>query len=591
MLQSIQHTTRSTADLLLWVWNAYLRKHLKRLSLATVFMMLQGASLGILSYLIRPVFDEIFANKNETALISVGLAVLGVFVLRGLSGFCQRVIMSAVGERMKFDLQSDLVQRILCLDRQFFNDNPSGDLIARVKEDMARIQGIWTSLLAPGIRDLMSIIALLYVAVTIDWFWTMVVLAGIPLLTVPVLLLQRLVRKFSLTAAEANADVVTRLEEMFHNIREIKLYRLEDQQIERFLNTTAIVKRASVRAEATIAGVPGLVDVVAGLGFLGLLLIAGRDVISEERTVGQFMSFFTAIVLLFDPVKRLGNLFSAWQGIKVSLERARVVFDATPTILDPEKPIEIPNDIGNRSIEFKNVCLELGSQQIIRNLTFVAEAGKTTAIVGPSGAGKTTVFNLLTRIYDPTSGLIRIGDYKLNELTVSRLRDEMAVVAQDSGIFDETIRENIMLGNQVASEEEFAQAAQAAYVTEFASAERGGFDSLCGPRGESLSGGQRQRVTIARALLRNAPILLLDEATSSLDLESEQIVHEAVRHLAEGRTVLVVAHRLSTIQHADKICVMQDGTIAEEGTHQQLMEQNGLYALLYRVQFREITAD
>ena len=587
MSQTIQHSQLPTMLLVKWLWRSYLRRQLPRLLGATSFMAVQGGMLGVLSYLIRPVFDNVFAEGDRGALIYVGLAVFAVFIVRGLSGFSQRVMMAAVGERMKFDLQRDLVIRILALDKQFFEDNPAGDLIQRVKNDLAAIQNVWQGLFAPGVRDLISIGSLLFVALSIDWTWTLIAVAGMPLLTVPVLLLQRVTRKYSLRAAEANASIIVRLEEMLQNIREIKLYRAEKSQEMGFVKTADIVKRATVRTEAAIASVPLLVEVVAGIGFLGILMVAGNDVISGERTVGQFMSFFTAIVLLFDPAKRLGNLFSAWQNLKVSLERVYAVFQSSPSILDPDEPGEFSIDRQGLGVEFKNVWLNLGGQPVIRGLTFSAEAGKVTAIVGPSGAGKTSVFNLLSRIIDPASGTIRVGGHDIRTMKISELRSCIAFVAQDSGIFDESIRGNIMFGNSDADEAQFERAARMARVADFALREKDGYDAKCGPRGELLSGGQKQRVSIARALLRDAPILLLDEPTSALDLESEKLVQEAVFELAKERTVIVIAHRLTTVQTADMILFMQDGSIMEQGRHSELMERNGHYASLYRIQFKK----
>lgn len=587
MNQTIRHKQMPSTFLLRWIWQSYLRRQLPRLIGATLFMAIQGAMLGVLSYLIRPVFDEVFAERNQGALIYVGLAVFAVFVIRGLSGFTQRVMMASVGERLKFNLQRDLLIQILALDKQFFEDNPTGDIIQRIKNDLNDIQFIWQGLFAPGVRDLISIGSLLVVALSIDPAWTLIALAGIPLLALPVLLIQKITRKYSLRAAEAHASILVRLEEILHNIREIKLYRAENSQKSKFMNTALVVKRSSVRTEAAIASVPLLVEVVAGVGFLGILVVAGEDVISGDRTVGQFMSFFTAVVLLFDPTKRIGNLLSSWQHIKVSLERVYAVFQSKTSILDPAAPRELPVNHYGLNIEFDNVGLKLDGSTIINNLSFNAEAGKITAIVGPSGAGKTSVFNLLARIIDADRGAIRIGGMNIRDITISDLRALIAFVAQDSGIFDESIRSNIKFGNVDAEEKDFEHVVGVARVNEFAEREPEGYDARCGPRGELLSGGQKQRVAIARALLKDAPILLLDEPTSALDLESEKLVQEAVFELAKDRTVIVIAHRLTTIQNADKIIFMHDGSVVEQGTHDQLMQLNGYYASLYQIQFHK----
>lgn len=585
MSQTLQHVQLPSAILLRWVWSRYLRPQLPRLIGATFFMSVQGAMLGVISYLIRPIFDDVFAQGDQNALIYVGLGVFAVFVIRGLSGFIQRVMMASVGERMKYDLQRDLVNRIIALDKKFFEDNPAGDIIQRIKNDLSAIQSVWQGLFAPGVRDLISVGSLFVVAVSIDWLWTTIALAGIPLLTLPVLAVQKITRKYSLRAAIAHAEIIIRLEEMLHNIREIKLYRAEESQKQKFMNVALVVKKASVRTEAAVASVPLLVEFVAGIGFLGILVFAGTDVINGDRTIGQFMSFFTAVVLLFDPVKRLGNLFSSWQSVKVSLERVYAVFQSNSTILSPLSPTKLPENRNGFSVKFENVGLELGGHTVIDNLSFTAKTGEITAIVGPSGAGKTSVFNLLSRIIDSDRGTIWIEDRNIKYIELSQLRDSIAFVSQDSGIFDESIRSNIRFGNLNADGDAFEHVVKAARVHDFALREKEGYDARCGPRGELLSGGQKQRVAIARALLKDAPILLLDEPTSALDLESESLVQQAVYELAKDRTVIVIAHRLSTIQNADKIIFLQAGNLAEQGTHNELMKKNGLYASLFRIQF------
>ncbi|MCY4260417.1 MAG: ABC transporter ATP-binding protein, partial [Rhodobacteraceae bacterium] len=358
----------------------------------------------------------------------------------------------------------------------------------------------------------------------------------------------------------------------------------EQSQIGRIINAAIRLRRSTVRVAAGSAGVPLLVDIVAGIGFMGMLLLAGSEVIAGEKTVGQFMSFFTATVLLFDPLRRMGTLFPAWQNIKVSMERIHALLDMHPTILTPPAPIRAPLDIATGDIEFRNVSFNFDNLMVVRNLTFVAKAGKMTALVGPSGAGKTTILKLLTRILDPHSGQILIGGTDIQTLDLNDLRNLIAVVAQDAGIFDESIRQNVLLGNPAASDGELEAAITAAHVKPFTDKLANGLDSPCGPRGSNLSGGQRQRVAIARALLRRAPILLLDEPTAALDSESEALVQEAIDTLESDRTILVIAHRLSTVQNADNILVLDDGRIREQGSHETLLNKSGLYASYYNRQ-------
>lgn len=585
--QKIENESRESGLLARWLWRYYLKKHTPKIIVALVFMSIQGSMLGFLSYMIGPMFDDVFMERDKAALLWLGLAILLIFSLRGFAGLVQRVIMAAVGERVRLELQRDLMRHVLTLDTMFFEANPPGNLMERILGDSANIQSVWSRLVSPAVRDVISLVSLVGVAVAIDPVWTLIAVAGIPLLLGPVVIMQRLTRRYSQVQRKAATAINVRLDEIFHGIRIIKLNIQENRQVDRFLKSAHVRRRASVRTEASQASVPAMFELIGGLGFLGFLLVGGSDVIEGERTIGQFMSFFTAVVLLFDPVKRLGQVATAWHEVKVSLERVYVLREAQPSIQNPLKSIPVPNDLSSADIEFQGVGFGFDDTPILQDLSFLARSGRTTAIVGRSGAGKTTVFNLMTRIFDPSSGSITIGGKAICEFELSELRGLFAVVAQDTGIFDETIRDNILLGNPDATDEEVRRVADAAHVTEFLDKLPEGLDSECGPRGSNLSGGQRQRIAIARALLRNAPILLFDEHIGALDTQSEALVQNAIASLTEGRTILVIAHKLETVRDADKIIVMDSGTATEQGRHSDLMSRGGLYAKLYQAQFND----
>jgi ATP-binding cassette subfamily B protein len=326
-----------------------------------------------------------------------------------------------------------------------------------------------------------------------------------------------------------------------------------------------------------------MADVMAGLGFLAVLIFGGGEIISGEKTVGQFMSFFTAIGFAFEPLRRLGAISGIWQVAASGIERIKELIESEPTLVSPKNPMPAPQ--GTPEIRLEATKLAYGDAKVLRGATFTAEAGKTTAIVGASGAGKSTVFNLLTRLVDPQSGRVTIGGVPTGAMKLEDLRDMFSVVSQEALLFDETVRENIVLGRTDVSEAKLKSALDAAHVTDFLKKLPQGLDTPVGPRGTNLSGGQRQRVVIARALLRNTPILLLDEATSALDAQSEPVVQEALDKLAKGRTTLVFAHRLSTVREADKIVVMDKGQVVDEGTHDALIARGGIYASLYNMQF------
>jgi len=391
---------------------------------------------------------------------------------------------------------------------------------------------------------------------------------------------QRYIRTTTTASREAAARLSTQLDEVFHGIQSIKLNRLENYENNRFGAEVRQFLRQALRAQRGLALNPAMMDIIAAAGFVAVLYYGGMQIVNEEKTVGEFMSFFTALALLFDPLRRLSNLAGQVQTGIASLDRLYSVLDARPTILPPVDPRPVPQG----DIRFDNVQFDYGDLPVLTGLSLTAKAGQTTALVGPSGAGKTTVFGLLTRLVDASAGSITIGGADVRHLSIEGLRDAIAVVGQETALFDTTIAENIRLGRLDATEAEVRAAAEAALVLEFAEDLPQGLDTGVGPRGSALSGGQRQRVAIARAMLKSAQILLLDEPTSALDSRSEQLVQEALARLAEGRTTVVIAHRLSTIRDADKIFVLGHGRVIEEGRHVDLVAAGGAYARLQELQ-------
>jgi ATP-binding cassette subfamily B protein/subfamily B ATP-binding cassette protein MsbA len=329
---------------------------------------------------------------------------------------------------------------------------------------------------------------------------------------------------------------------------------------------------------------PGMMDFVTGFGFFAVLLMAGGEIASGERTTGEFMSFFTAMSLTFQPLRRLGDLSGTWQVAAASLERIYELFDTQPVQTRPATSAALPAP-GAPEIRFDAVTFAYGDQPILRGLSFSAPAGATTAIVGASGAGKSTVFQLLTGLLDPAAGKVLIGGIDASSLALSDQRRLFASVTQDSALFDETLRENIALGRDLP-DAALQAACHDAHVADFLPQLAQGIDTPVGPRGSALSGGQRQRVAIARALAQDRPVLLLDEATSALDAQSEAAVADALSKAAQGRTTLIIAHRLATVRTANHILVMDQGRVVEEGTHDALIAKNGLYARLYQLQFK-----
>ncbi|WP_273503125.1 ABC transporter ATP-binding protein [Paracoccus sphaerophysae] len=562
------------------LWRDYLRRYWPRMALATVLMVIEGSTLAVLSWMLKPLFDRVFVGRDESAIWWVGGVILALFLIRAVTYVVTRAILTSVQQGVAARMQTDLLRHILTLDGGFFQANPPGALIERIQGDTLAIKSIWTTFITGAGRDAISLIALFGVAVATDPWWTAAALVGAPLLILPTAMVQRYIRRKTRANRVAASARATRLDEVLHGIGAVRLNRMEDYQTARFASVVGSIRNSETKMSAVNAMIPALIDVVTGLGFVGVLALGGAQVTSGERTVGEFMSFFTALSLAFQPLRRLGGLAGGWQTAAASLERIYAIFDTPATILSGPRR-EPPADT---TIRLQDVHLAYDGHPVLRGLSFTADAGRTTALVGPSGAGKSTVFNLLTRMVDPASGQVTLGGVPVAQFDLATLRDQFSVVSQDSALFDETLRENIVLGGDVAPDR-LRAAITAAHVSDFADGLPLGLDTPAGPRGSALSGGQRQRIAIARALLRDAPVLLLDEATSALDAASERLVQKALDELSQGRTTLVIAHRLSTIRAADRIVVIDAGRVVEEGTHDQLMTANGAYAALVRLQF------
>ncbi|MCB2143717.1 MAG: ABC transporter ATP-binding protein [Rhodobacteraceae bacterium] len=567
------------------LWRDYLRPHRLSMAIALVLLVVEGSTLALLSYALEPLFDRVFVGGDVGAIWIIGSFILSLFVIRATTLVASRTMLTAIAQRTSAAMQVDLLRHLLTLDGGFFQINPPGQLIERVQGDTAAVQGVWSLLVTGFGRDSVALAALTVVAVSVDPQWAAFAVVGTPLLILPALAVQRYIRRKFGQLREQAGRRATRLDEIFHGITAIKLNRIEDYQLDRFKRIVASIVKAETKSVASRVTVPAMIDIVTGIGFFTVIIFGGREIAQGERTVGEFMAFFSAMTLAFQPLRRLGDMAGQWQTAAVSLRRIYGLLDRQAEVrAEATTPAVAIADTGLR---FEDVRLSFGEHEVLRGVSFTAEPGKTTALVGPSGAGKSTIFNLLTRLVDPQSGRIELGGSDIRGLELNQLRDQFSVVSQEPSLFDETIRENILLGRRDISPEALSRALDAAHVTEFTATLPNGLDTPAGPRGSSLSGGQRQRVAIARAVLRDAPILLLDEATSALDATSERLVQEALDRLSYGRTTLVIAHRLATVRGADKIIVLDHGRVVEEGTHDMLLALGGLYAGLCRLQFSE----
>jgi len=575
----------TSAHLMRWLWRDYLKKHTKIMLVAVFFMIIEGSTLGVLAKLMEPMFDRVFVGGDRGALVWVGLVLVGIFALRALATVVQKVLLTRVAQRTAADMRIDLLDRMMRQDGAFHQSHPPGFLVQRVQSDVNAVSDVWRAVITGAGRDLVGLVILMGVAIAIDPIWALLAMIGVPLMILPAAIAQRFVRARSREARDLGASLSTRLDEVFHGIVQIKLNALEAYQARQYRDLTRTFIRTEVRAAFGNSAIPAMIDIMSGIGFMAVIVYGGSEIIAGNKTIGEFMTFFTALGFMFSPLRRLGAISGLWQMAAAALERIKELLDAPLHLRSPAKPVAAPD--GPPDVMLKDVSLSYGDAKVLDALNLTAKAGETTALVGASGAGKSTIFNLLTRLIDPQSGQVQIGGTDTNAMALDDLRGMFSVVTQEALLFDETLRENIVLGRTDLTDKDLEQVLKDAHVADFLPQLEQGLDTRVGPRGSALSGGQRQRVVIARALLRDTPILLLDEATSALDAQSEQVVQDALDRLAKGRTTIVIAHRLSTIRSADKIVVMDRGQVTDEGTHDELMARGGIYADLYRLQFRD----
>tara|TARA_R110002049_G_scaffold160202_2_gene325259 strand:- start:37954 stop:39810 length:1857 start_codon:yes stop_codon:yes gene_type:complete len=577
--------TYTSGQLLRWLWQGYLKKHLGLMSIAVFFMVVEGSTLGVLAKLMEPMFDRVFVAGQQDVLIWVGLVLISIFALRAFASVVQKVLLTRIAMRSAAEMRFDLLDRAMQQDGAFHQSHPPGFLIQRVQSDVNAVGDVWRAVITGAGRDLVGLVVLLGVAIAIDPIWALMACIGVPLMVLPAAIAQRFVRARSREARDLGANLATRLDEVFHGIVQIKLNALEEYQSRQYRTLTRTFIRTEVRAAFGNSAIPAMIDLMSGVGFMAVIIYGGSEIIAGEKTIGQFMTFFTAMGFTFSPLRRLGGISGLWQMAAAALERIKELMDAPLLLKSPPNPQPAPT--GPPDIALQDVDLSYGDAKVLDKLTLTAKAGQTTALVGASGAGKSTIFNLLTRLIDPQSGSVKIGGTATVDMALPDLRAMFSVVTQEALLFDETLRENIVLGRTDVTDEALNDVLKAAHVADFLPNLEHGLETRVGPRGSALSGGQRQRIVIARALLRDTPILLLDEATSALDAQSEQVVQDALDRLAKGRTTVVIAHRLSTIRSADKIVVMDRGQVKDEGTHEELLDRGGIYADLYRLQFRD----
>jgi len=561
------------------------KKYYLRFILAAICMVIAGGLQSALPLVSKPAIDEIFVSKDMSALTWIPFAIVGIFLFKGLCNYGQNILMSSIGLRIVADLRNKLYE---CIQRQslsFFTGHPTGMLMSRITNDVLSVQSAASEAVTALVKDTFTLVCLVGVIFYMDWKLALLAMIVFPLTVYPIAWFGRKMRKVTTSTQITMGTLNSLLQETIAGTRIVKAFCMEKYESDRFGAENERLFKLNMKTVTINAISSPLMDFLGGLGIAAVIFYGGYNVVQGYSTPGTFFSFIAALLMLYEPVKRLTNVNNTInQGI-AGADRIFSIIDRVPDIIDKTDAQALP-PIQN-SIDLQNVSFRYEEKPVLKNVNLTIRAGEVVAFVGMSGGGKTTLVNLIPRFYDVSEGRVLIDGLDIRDVTLSSLRGQIAIVTQQTILFNDTVRNNIAYGDICTTEEEIYKAAKAANAHDFIMKLPNGYDSNIGELGTKLSGGEKQRISIARALLKDAPILILDEATSSLDTEAEIEVQDALDNLMKGRTTLVIAHRLSTIRNADRIIALVNGEIVEEGNHDTLMARKGEYYRLYNLQFKD----
>lgn len=564
---------------------SYIKPYMHRLIFAMFCTIMAAAGNLYIPWIIKDMIDEVLADKNGTMLNWIAASIIAIFVVRGLFWYGQNYLMSYVGQSVIIDIRAAVFKKLQRLSVSFYDKNKTGTIMSYVTNDVNALQSAMVEntieMITEGFILIGSVVAMIY----LDWRLTLFTVCTFPVVLWFMEFFGKKIRKTGGRIQECTADITSVLQESVASAKVIKSFVREDYEVDRFDVENRANFRANMKNAQLMATLTPVVELVAAIGVTMIIWYGGNNVINGTITAGSLVAFLTYAVNISNPIKRLTRVIGNIQKALAAAQRVFMIIDMPEEIAESRDAKQLPEVSGK--VEFQNVSFAYDDKgNVITDLSFSVKPGEVIAIVGPSGAGKSTIANLLPRFYDVNKGDIKIDGHSVREVTLDSLREQVGIVPQETMLFNGSVYNNILYGRLDATKEEIEAAAKAANAHDFIMQLTDGYETKLGDRGVNLSGGQRQRIAIARVILKNPRILILDEATSALDTESERVVQEALDRLMVGRTSFVIAHRLSTVKNADKILVLEKGNLVESGTHDELLALDGLYAHLYKIQYR-----